>query len=103
MRYHWSLAIGYLHAHQAASTSSTVYTEPSEIEDGQYADLVPGKNHVHTPGLDDAGGTRESDDSELGLNKHDLEGWQDVESVTNGGGNDEESDLEDSEEDFIEM
>ena len=100
MRYHWGLAIGHLHAHQAASTSSTVYTEPSEIEDGQYADLAPDENHVHTPGLDDASNTCELDDSELGLNKHDLEGWQDVESDTSGGGDDEESDLEDSEEDF---
>lgn len=99
MRYHWGHAIGHLHAHQASSTSSSVYTEPSEIEDGQ--DLAPGENHVHTHGLDDASDTCESDDSELGLNERDLEGWQDVESDTSGGGDDEESDLEDSEEDFM--
>jgi len=69
----------------------------------KYADLAPGKNHVHTPGLDDASDTCESDNSELGLNKHDLEGWQDVESDTSGCGDDEESDLEDSEEDFMGM
>ena len=103
MCYHWGLAIGHLHAHKATSTSSTVYAEPSEIEDGQYADLAPGKNHVHTPGLDDASDTCESDNSDLGLNEHDLEGWQDVESDTSGSGDNEESDLEDSEEDFMGM
>jgi len=97
MCYYWGLAIGHLHTHQTSSS------EPSEIEDGQYADLVPGENHVHTPDLDDASDTCESDDSELGLNERDLEGWQDVESNTSGSGNDEESDLEDSEEDFMGM
>jgi hypothetical protein len=86
MRYHWGLGVGHFHAHQPRATATTL-CQPGDTEIDQ--DAEPGiaegsdnyEGHKSSAELGDNGSdTYESDNSELGLDERDLEGWEDVES-----------------------
>jgi hypothetical protein len=111
MRYHWGLGVGHLHAHQPTPSPSRIPDEPlSGNNDDRYVDPELGESPVNaSPGTDSAGDiiVYESDNPELGLDDHELEGWQDVETdsdndLDDSGGHDslelEEGELEEGEE-----
>ena len=109
MRYHWGLGIGHFHVHQARATATSSYTpcQPGDIENDQDAEAgVAGGSdnydrHESSAELgDNASDIYQSDNSELGLDERDLEGWEDVES---DGGSDLDGDHssgDEGEEDF---
>jgi hypothetical protein len=115
MRYHWGLGVGHLHAHQPVPSPSRIPDEPlSGTKDDHYVDpeLCKSPRDV-SPGTDSASDIimYESDNPELGLDDHELEGWQDVETDSSNdlddlGGHDllelelEEEEEEEEEEDF---
>ena len=108
MRYHWGLGVGHIYTHQPTSTSSWKFqvldSQATEFEDDQYVDLEVGENFTLVQGTDHdtADDTHKSENPELGLDDHGLEGWEDVEtdSNSNSDGPDEQYD---SEEDFVGM
>jgi hypothetical protein len=113
MRYHWGLGFGHLHAHQPMPSPSCIPDEPlSGTKDDHYVDpeLCESPRDV-SPGTDSAGDiiVYKSDNPELGLDDHELEGWQDVETDSSNdlddlGGHDllelELEEEEEEEEDF---
>jgi hypothetical protein len=105
MRYHWGLGVGHFHAHQpqATATSSCTPGQPGDTENDQ--DAEPGvaegsdnyEGHKSSAELgDNASDVYQSDNSELGLDERDLEGWEDVES---DGGSDLDGDNGSGDED----
>jgi hypothetical protein len=107
MRYHWGLGVGHLYAHQPMSASRCVLGEPKDTQDDQFPNAESGESsnaHAPSPYLDNASDI-ESDDSELGLDDRDAEGWQDVETEGSDHGSDidGEHDSEGTEEDFMGM
>ena len=89
MRYHWGLGVGHFHAHQprASATSSNTPCQPGDTENDQDAESGGaegiGNYDGHEPSAeigDNASDIYPSDNSELGLDERDLEGWEDVES-----------------------
>jgi hypothetical protein len=83
MRYHWGLGVGHLHAHQSTSSyQSKGIDAPHE----PVPETLPVSRDTKTTDVND---DDESDNSEIGLEDHEFEGWDDVESDdSNEGGND---------------
>jgi hypothetical protein len=107
MRYHWGLGVGHFHAHQARGTDTSSYTayQPGDTENDQ--DVEPGiaegsgnyeGDKSNAEFGDNASEVYQSDTSELGLDKRDLEGWEDVESDGGDLDGDHGSVAEDEEE-----
>jgi hypothetical protein len=101
MRYHWGLGVGHFHAHQPRATATSSYTpcKPDSEDTENDHDVEPGvaegsdtyDGHKSSAELgDNASDVYESDNSELGLDDRDSEGWEDVESESDDG-----SDLDD--------
>ena len=82
MRYHWGLGVGHFHAHQSASTSSCVSDQAEDAPDIQVPDIelqeALGESLVQANDRDSDMGY-ESENPELCLEDHDLEGWDDIE------------------------
>ena len=85
MYYHWGLGIGHFHAHQPWGTATS--SHPTPLENDQDAEPGGGERSDnydgHEPSTelgDNASDIYQSNNSELGLDKHNLEGWEDVES-----------------------
>jgi hypothetical protein len=99
MRYHWGLGVGHLHAHQSAITACGVLQEDVEDsqaleKEGESAETLGGsKISVQIP--DGDSDIYDSDASELGLQERELEGWDDVESVDQEDGCQENMSVED--------
>jgi hypothetical protein len=83
MRYHWGFGVGHLHAHQSISTYQPKGIDaPHEL----VPELLPVGRDMKTTDVND---NDESDNSEIGLEDGEFEGWDDVESDdSNEGGND---------------
>ena len=77
--------IPHFHAHQPQATATSSHTpgqpEDSDTENDQDAEpgVAEGSNNCDGHG-DNASDIYQSDNSELGLDERDLEGWEDVES-----------------------
>jgi hypothetical protein len=88
MHYH-CLDVGHLHTHQPTPSPSCIPNEPlSGNNNDHYVDPELGESPVNaSPGTDSASNiiVYESDNPELDLDDHELEGWQDVE--TDSGNN----------------
>jgi hypothetical protein len=82
MRYHWGLGVGHLHAHQSTSSyQSKDIDAPHEL----VPESLPVGGDTKTT---DVNNGDESDNSEIGLEDREFEGWDDVESDdSNEGGN----------------
>lgn len=92
MRYHWGLGVGHFHAHQPQGTAMSSYPTPLENDqDAEPGDAERSDNYDgHEPSAelgDNASAIYRSDNSELGLDERDLEGWEDVESNDDLDGN----------------
>jgi hypothetical protein len=101
MRYHWGLAVGHVHAHglTSAPTSDRVPGDDPQlgvVHDCDEVDEVSrsGEGIDDAPTLNDSDNFYPSDDSELGLDERDLDGWDDVELESLVGSDDEEMDGE---------
>lgn len=96
MRYHWGQGIGHRYAFRfmATSESDSIRDEAEEAENDQCPDLELNEDSLEVEGASDAD---ESNNSELGLDDRDLEGWEDVE--TSDSGSDDFLSEEDSEPD----
>jgi hypothetical protein len=91
MRYHWGLGVGHVHAHRPAATTSHIPEEvqgihspehePEETAGGGNSD-----NDLNAQLLDENSDVYNSDDPELGLEDCDPDGWEDVESDNEEGG-----------------
>ena len=92
MCYHWGLGVGHFHAHQPRATATSSHTpgQPEDTENDQDAEpgVAEGSDNCDGHG-DNASDIYQSDNSELGLDERDLEGWEDVES---DGGSDLDGD-----------
>jgi hypothetical protein len=97
MRYHWGLGVGHLHAHRSASTLGNVTKESDDTWNVQPLDggpeEVPGEDDIQIDTQNCNSDVYDSDNSELGLDDRDLEGWEDVESDAEDGDGDQ--DMED--------
>jgi hypothetical protein len=80
MRYHWGLGVGHCYSRNSTSESCSASDEPRDVENDQHADLEPND----TPETGNACDAYESDNSELGLDDRDPEGWGDVETSDSG-------------------
>jgi hypothetical protein len=94
MRYHWGLGVGHFHAHQPHATATSSYTpcQPEDTKNDHDAEsgVAEGSDtydgHKLSAELgDNASDVYESDNSELGLDDRDPEGWEDVESESDDG------------------
>ena len=97
MRYHWSLDVGHLHAHQ--TTSSCIPDNSTGIDalDDQYTELPDGEDN-HAADVDDDM-YHELDNPEWSLEDRDVKGWEDVESDTVTADDDNNNYEHDSEDD----
>src|SRR6202522_3572236 len=97
MRYHWGLGVGHFHAHQpraTATSSGTLFCQPGDTKNDHDAEPGPGvaegsynyDGHKSSAELgDNASYEYQSDNSELGLDDCDSDGWEDVESESDDG------------------
>src|SRR6202522_4337982 len=97
MCYHWGLGVGHFHAHQpcaTATSSGTLFCQPGDTENDHDAEPGPGvaegsynyDGHKSSAELgDNASYEYQSDNSELGLDDRDSDGWEDVESESDDG------------------
>jgi hypothetical protein len=97
MRYHWGPGVGHIYVHQPTSASSCI---PNQLMDVETSDNVPTDPEAVLPVPADgdlevttANNTchEEFADPKMVLENCDPEGWDNVESGTSEGGNDNNS------------
>jgi hypothetical protein len=96
MRYHWGLGVGHFHAHQPAAALGCVPKVPEDsqpIDSGQ--EEVLHENDIIAHLQDGDSDVYDSDNSELGLDDRQSEGWGEVESDESGGDEDVDETMED--------
>src|ERR1700720_3936849 len=87
MHYHWGLGIGHLYAHWPASSSHMLAESdaPDVIPHEWETEEGAGENNINTHIQDGNSDVDSSDDSELGLENRNFEGWEDDESEGSDG------------------
>ena len=103
MRYHWGLGVGHFHAHEPTEVMSVATSaeinEPEDDAEGLDEQQAPAFTVYSNADAEIPG---DDSDPELGLEDHQLEGWDDVESAEEEA-QFEDYDEEDEEEEFTGM
>ena len=108
MRYHWGLGVGHLHAHQPTFNASWDSGKSKDSQADQSADCEPGEppdENAHAADTAHDGESDapcESDNPELCLDEHDVEGRDDLETDSADGSGDDSDGERDSDHDSIE-
>jgi hypothetical protein len=126
MRYHFGLGVGHLHAHMSTSSYRSMSVDAQDepvpeslpiggdvrttdvADDGTENDqdgkpgVAEGSDNYdgHEPRADLEDNASQSDNSELGLDERDIEGWEDVESDGGSDLDDDRGSVDEDEEEF---
>jgi hypothetical protein len=96
MRYHWGLGIGHTHAHQPTFNAGQSPDKSNNAQDDRSTDFEPdepsGGNAADTAHVGEGDASCKSDNPELCLDDHDMEGWDDVETDSAEGSADDSTD-----------
>jgi hypothetical protein len=108
MHYHWGLGVGHFHAHQPASALGRVSDLAGDPQDFQVPDVELQealREPLEQPNDRGSDVGYDSDNPELHLEDHNLEGWDDIEMDDVEHGDEDEDEDEDigEPEDFTGM
>jgi hypothetical protein len=79
MRYHWGLGVGHFHVHEPTSTFLNITDKSAMMDLETSGDVITTEPEaLPTHAVNDP--DHKTADPEMGLEDHDPEGWEDVES-----------------------